>query len=155
MQIQFFVSGIPKAQPRMRAFSRNFGGKHVARVYDPGTAEGWKGAIALTARTHCPATPIDCALRLDIDFYFPRPKCLMRRKDPDGRIPHTAKPDRDNCDKAVLDCLKTLGFFRDDAQICAGEPRKWYAAKDGMPGALIRLSDVLDLLPAAKTGEAG
>ena len=37
-----FVHGEPKAQPRAKAFARN--GR--AGIYDPGTAEGWKGAIA-------------------------------------------------------------------------------------------------------------
>jgi len=45
-QIHFFVSGDPKAQPRIRAFAIN----GHARVYDPGTAEGWKSLIAVAAR---------------------------------------------------------------------------------------------------------
>jgi len=37
-KLSFFVAGIPKGQPRVKAFSR---GKH-AGVYDPGTSDGWK-----------------------------------------------------------------------------------------------------------------
>lgn len=135
-----FVAGEPKGQPRARAFTRVFGGKPTARMYDPGTAEGWKGAVALAMREHLPAEPIDGPVCVDIDFLFPRPKRLMRRCDPAGEIPHLAKPDRDNCDKAVLDCLKTLGLFRDDCQVCDGRPRKFYHAKTGRPGARITIS---------------
>jgi Holliday junction resolvase RusA-like endonuclease len=140
--ISFYASGIPKAQPRPRAFARRMGAKFVARVYESGTAEGWKGEIALAARAHTPAAPLTGPLRLDVDFFLPRPQSLMRKKDPDGPIPHTAKPDRDNLDKAVMDCLKSLGFFVDDAQVCAGEPRKFYAAKGATPGARIVLRTI-------------
>ena len=61
------VNGDPKPQPRPKAFKR---GKHAA-VYDPGTAEGWKGSIALAARELTPASPAafrwlprTCAYRL-------------------------------------------------------------------------------------------
>jgi Holliday junction resolvase RusA-like endonuclease len=110
-------------------------------MYDPGTAEGWKGCIAMAAETHCPAVPLDGPVSVSIDFLFQRPGRLLRKKDPDGRIPHVAKPDRDNCEKAVLDALTQLGFWRDDAQVCAGEVRKYYCARDEPAGAIITISD--------------
>jgi crossover junction endodeoxyribonuclease RusA len=135
--IAFRVFGIPKAQPRPRAWVRVINGKPTARVYDAGTAEAWKGDVARKAEEHRPPAPLDGPVRLDVDFIFPRPKSLLRRKDPEGRLPHVAKPDRDNCEKALLDCLKTLGFFTDDCQVCAGEPRKFYAAKGELSGAVV------------------
>lgn len=48
MTITFFIHGDPKPQPRPRAFARRMGAKFVARVYDAGTAEGWKSQIAMT-----------------------------------------------------------------------------------------------------------
>ena len=53
--ISFSVDGEPKAQPRPKAFARNFGNKWQARVYDPGTAEGWKSLIAIAVKPHLPA----------------------------------------------------------------------------------------------------
>jgi Holliday junction resolvase RusA-like endonuclease len=133
--IQFFAAGIPKAQPRPRAFARFIGGKAVARVYEAGTAEAWKGDIARAAQRHRPARPIEGPIRVDIHFIFPRPKRLLKKKSPAGRIEHTAKPDRDNLDKAALDCLTTLGFWPDDAAVCKGGPEKSYAAIGEQPGA--------------------
>jgi Holliday junction resolvase RusA-like endonuclease len=134
------VSGIPKGQPRARAFARPMGGgKFSARMYDPGSAEAWKGDIAHAfgaVSAPLPAGPI----RVDITFLFPRPGKLNRKKDPDGRVYHTAKPDRDNAEKAVLDCLTRLGVWADDAQVCEGTVRKFYAAKGERPGAEIRVS---------------
>jgi Holliday junction resolvase RusA-like endonuclease len=144
--ISFWVDGCPKAQPRPRAFARKFGDKYQARVYDSGSAEGWKGCIALAARAHKPAVPLDVPIRLDVDFYFPRPKCLMRKKDPEGVIRHVQKPDRDNLDKAVADTLTSIGFWRDDCLICEGEIRKFFVAKTGTPGARITVTPLADAL---------
>lgn len=67
MPILFRVFGTPKAQPRPRAFAKQLGGKAVARVYDAGTAEGWKGSIALAARQYVPDEPLIGPLRVDIE----------------------------------------------------------------------------------------
>lgn len=56
--IQFRVYGVPKGQPRPKAFARNFGGKWQARVYDPGTAESFKSAIAAAAQNCRPKVPL-------------------------------------------------------------------------------------------------
>lgn len=133
--IKFDVVGIPKGQPRPRAFSR--GGK--ARVHDPGTAECWKGAIAVAAQPHLPAVPIPGPVAVQIIFDLPRPKRLMRKKDPDGTIEHTSTPDADNLAKAVLDCLTEIGMWRDDSQVYNLQVLKEYHAKDGKPGAWIRI----------------
>jgi Holliday junction resolvase RusA-like endonuclease len=132
----FPVYGIPMPQPRPRATIR---GKH-AGVYDPGTATGWKSQIAIAARAYIPKTPIDAPVKLDISFVFPRPGRLLRKKDLDGRILHTARPDRDNLEKAVMDALTAIGMWRDDALVCDGSPRKFYAAKGELSGAFIQIS---------------
>lgn len=134
---RFEVRGIPKAQPRARAFSVVVKGKPSARMYDAGTAEAWKADVIRAGEAKRPAEPLTGPVRVDIDFLLPRPKRLMRKRDPDGELPATGKPDRDNLDKAVLDALKTDGWFLDDAQVWAGEPRKWYHAKTGHPGAIV------------------
>lgn len=133
------VDGVPKAQPRARAVKR---GKH-AGVYDPGTADGWKNLIAEAMKPHRPEAPLDGPIRLWLDIFFPRPKYMMAKKYSDHPILHTAKPDRDNCEKAICDILTQIGFWRDDAQVCGGEVNKWYVGRDGRPGCSI-IIDVLD-----------
>lgn len=128
--ISFFVHGEPKGQPRPRAFARKMGNKYVARVFDAGTAESWKSAIAFEARSHKPDAPIDGPVALSIAFHFPRPKSHYRtgkRADvlrDDAPKLHVGKPDADNAAKAVMDCLTQLGgFWRDDSQVA--ELRVW------------------------------
>lgn len=131
----FRADGLPKAQPRAKATMR---GKH-AGVYDPGTSDGWKAIVALAARPHRPVEPISGPVRVTIDLFFPRPKRLMRKSDPDYPIAHTSKPDRDNCEKAILDALTQDGWWHDDAQVCGGEVCKWYVSKGGRPGVQIEV----------------
>lgn len=137
--IEFYVQGIPKGQPRPRAFARRMGAKFVARVYDAGTAECWKSEIAVAARQHL-TEPLQGPLRVELTFYFPRPKSHFTKKGlrPEAPQWHTCKPDADNAAKAVLDCLTTLGMWGDDVQVCELVCRKQYAKSRG-PGALVNI----------------
>lgn len=129
--LSFFAEGLPKGQPRPRAFARKFGDKWSARVYDAGTAEGWKSAVALAAKPHLPSEPLTGALCLSVNFHMPRPKAHFRKN---GDVKEGApgypigKPDADNLVKAVLDCLTQLGVWRDDTQIVYMHVRKVYGA---------------------------
>ena len=139
--IAFRVRGIPKPQPRPRAFAKRIGGKYTARMYDGSSSEAWKSDVIRAGEPHRPEVPLDGPLEVSITFFLPRPKRLMRKKDPDGPVWAPGKPDRDNLDKAVLDCLTTDGWWRDDAQVVAGEVRKCYHAKEDVPGALIEIQE--------------
>jgi Holliday junction resolvase RusA-like endonuclease len=138
--ISFFVAGDPKGQPRPRAFAMNMGGgKFSARVFDSGTAEGWKSLIASAARPHVPAAPMLGPVRVYASFTFARPKAHYRGGKftalirEDAPAWHLAKPDADNCIKALLDALTQMGgFWRDDSQVCVCEARKLYGAIPGV-----------------------
>lgn len=113
--IRAFIHGIPKGQPRPRAFARN--GK--ARVYDPATAESWKSAIACELREKF-TEPFERRVRLNLVFILPRPKSHYRKNGelkPDQQLAHTNKPDLDNLAKAVLDACTTIGLWQDDALV--------------------------------------
>jgi Holliday junction resolvase RusA-like endonuclease len=140
--IVIVVPGDPKGQPRARAFYKKGLG---VRMYDAGTAEGWKGLIALASKPFIDSGfPISGPLRVTIDFRFARPKSHYRTGKhsaelrPDAPMFHTSKPDRDNAEKAVLDCLTRIGMWRDDSQVCCGEVRKTWAI---VGGATIRIED--------------
>lgn len=128
--IEFWVDGLPKAQPRPRACARN---GHVS-VYDPGTATEWKKCIEHAGRPHAPVLPHDGPVGLRIWFAMPRPKSHYRaggglRDDAPTR--HLAKPDLDNLEKAVMDTLTKIGFWRDDSLVCSKETHKVYGERPG------------------------
>lgn len=140
MLITFWVSGEPKPQPRPRAFAKKMGAKFVARVYDDGSAEGWKSRVALAVKPHLQPEPIDEPLSLAVELYLPRPGRLMRRSDPADPVPHTGRPDADNFAKAIMDALTQVGLWRDDGLIYDLSVKKHYTAKGGRPGAQITVA---------------
>ena len=143
---RFVVEGDPKAQPRARSFARKLkDGRVVARVYDAGTAEAWKTQVAAAAKPHRPATPLTGPVSLQIEFRMKRPKSHYgtgrnaNRLKPSAPVFHISKPDRNNLVKAVEDAMTQLGFWRDDAQVAAGETTKIYTLEGERPGVTIRV----------------
>lgn len=60
---------------------------------------------------HRPERPIDGAIRLETVWCFP-----LRKGDAEGQ-PHIERPDTDNLQKLLKDCMTDLGFWKDDAQV--------------------------------------
>lgn len=142
MTISFHVQGDPKPQPRPRAFARNMGGgKFAARVYDAGTAEGWKSCVALAAKPYLPPTPYEKPVSVSIQFIFERPKSHFRKKGaiaPSAPDFPTGRNDLDNLAKAVLDCLTQIGMWKDDGQVVKLNLSKAYTA-GGFAGAQVTI----------------
>jgi len=137
--IEFIVPAVPVAQPRARAVS--FNGR--ARVYEPTRhpVKAFKATVAMAAQAAYQGPPLAGPLRVDLVFVFPRNKGQIWKKRPMPRIRHTKKPDRDNCDKAVMDALTGI-LWVDDCQACEGEIVKWIAAGDEQPHVLVRVQEL-------------
>lgn len=136
---QVWVPGVPVPQPRPKAARRG----NFIQIYTPdpkGRLKDWKHAIACASVGIEPAAPFDCPIRMDLTLYCERPQSLMRKRDADGPVVNTTRPDRDNYEKAVMDAMTDCGWWIDDARVCAGETIKLYHAKTGQPGALIVVS---------------
>tara|TARA_Y100000590_G_scaffold8514_1_gene10678 strand:+ start:121 stop:594 length:474 start_codon:yes stop_codon:yes gene_type:complete len=137
----FRAYGDPKGQPRPRAFSMN--GK--VRMYDPGTAEHWKGQVAEAAHDHLPAAPYQGPLMLALVFYFKRPKAHFRSN---GLLKDNAplwvekKPDLDNMAKAVMDALTAMGMWGDDKQVVVVNMLKRYTVDDERAGVEVNVASV-------------
>ena len=141
MKIEVFVEGIPKGQPRPRAFNRG----NRAGVYDPGTADDWKRCIMLFLKRHRPAQPVTGGVIFAIHHYMPRPKSHYGTGKnagvlkADAPADYTAKPDADNLVKAAMDAITQMGgFWLDDSQVIACTITKRYA-DNGRHGALIKI----------------
>ena len=127
MNISFFAAGIPKAQPRVKAFVR---GGH-AGIYTPDGAETWKQEVRRQAAANAPESVMTGVVRVDLDFYLPRPKTHMDRHGvpkPKSPVWHCKKPDLDNLIKAVTDAITdTQRIWLDDSQVCFISATKSYA----------------------------
>lgn len=143
------ANGTPKGQPRPRAFVRG----NRAAVYDPGTAEGWKSAIAV-ACAELEGEMIESPLSVDLTFFMPRPKSHFKKsgqlKDSAPTYLFDKKPDADNLAKAVLDALTAIRVWKDDDQVCELTVRKYYEGDHAPrqhtpPGCVIRIAELSEI----------
>lgn len=136
--LDLFGEPVPQKRPR---FNRS------GHCYDDQKKikEGYRWQIKSQFRSEPLTTPI----ALDLIFFMPIPKSLSKlkkRQMENGLIGHIKKPDLDNLQKLVLDCLNNL-VFEDDSQVCEIRAKKIYSSK---PGTLVRViplaADKRDLL---------
>lgn len=148
--LTFQVLGDPKGQPRPRAFAmRTAMGGYTARVFDAGTAEGWKSLIALAAKNSRPPAPILGPVKVTVGFVFRRPNAHYRGSKVGNPLragaptEHTSKPDIDNLVKALLDAITQTGLvWRDDTQVSHLASWKAYGDK---PGAVVEIRTLEEL----------
>lgn len=142
--ITFIVPAVPVAQPRQRHRIITSGARTFAQNYTPRDAPvgTFKATVRLAAQHAYKGPPLTGPLRVDVLLVFPRPTNLIWKTRAMPRLRHAKKPDRDNCDKAVMDALKGL-LWVDDSQACAGEVQKWIAAGDEQPHVRISVAELL------------
>jgi len=131
--VRLIVRGEPKSQPRPR-----FVNGRVISNTSPAVSS-WQSAVrsvaseALNALAGGMLTKAT-SLRVDVTFFFP-----TKKSDRWGK-PHTQKPDRDNCDKLILDeCTKVGLFGGDDCRVSAGMIRKYWCRPSG-DGCIVEVS---------------
>jgi len=78
---------------------------------------------------YAPETPLQGAIRLEIDIFYSWRKSETKKNRATGRMPVTTKPDLDNWVKQFNDCLTRLAFWRDDAQVFDMHLTKFYSDK--------------------------
>jgi Holliday junction resolvase RusA-like endonuclease len=137
-QFDCVIPGAPIGKGRPRATKM---GNHV-RLYTPKRTADWERSSALIMRNAWMSAPSDALCKAEIVAVFPRPKRLLRKKDPEHRLWHGSKPDIDNVCKSVLDSLVMGGVIRDDTQVVFLNARSVYASKSEGPCVEVRLSSI-------------
>jgi len=81
--------------------------------------------------------PLECAVFVIAVFYFAAPESWSEKKKrrayglEEPRILHAVKPDKDNCEKFINDCLDGV-VIKNDAQIYGGLALKEYREEPGI-----------------------
>ena len=114
--IKFIIEGEPHGKGRPR-----FGN---GRTYTPKKTMEYEKLVAFSAHK-ASLKKTSSAISVEIMAIHKRPKRLMRKSDPKGRIIKDTKPDIDNIVKAVLDGLKS---FFDDKQVYYLVASKYWSA---------------------------
>lgn len=125
--IRITVNGEPTPQQRHR--HHQVKGADFVSTYDPSSKkkkEFLKACLPLK-----PKRPYEQPLRVDMVFYFSRPKSHYRTgkyahilKDTAPTL-HVSRPDADNCAKFVKDSLNKT-FWKDDSFVCDMNVKKRY-----------------------------
>lgn len=136
MKVRFTAWVEPEGKGRPRARVTN--GGH-AQIYTPTKTRQYEAKIAQIASEYLPPGRLEGPLRVDILAVIARPGRLCRKKDPDGLLWCPKRPDADNIRKAVLDALAP--YWKDDAQVVAGETVKAYCEHDGRPRIEVAITD--------------
>lgn len=79
-------------------------------IYTPMNVKVAKDEIIKYLKPFIPACPFEGALELKVNWLFPK----GHHKDLEWRI---TKPDTDNLEKMLKDCMTELHFWKDDAQV--------------------------------------
>lgn len=95
------------------------------RFYDPPEVKAAREKLKAHLAKHKPAEPYQCGVRLVVKWLFPK------GKHPDGRY-RTTRPDTDNLQKLLKDCMTAEGFWKDDALVCSEIAEKFWAETPGI-----------------------
>ncbi len=105
--------------------------------YDPPAVKAAKKVLTSHLVLHRPDEPLTGALTLRTVWLFPRGKS---HKNGEWRI---TKPDTDNLQKLLKDCMTKTGFWHDDAQVVREVvEKKWSDEPCGIDIEIIELEEV-------------
>lgn len=100
--------------------------------YDPPELKVAKDKLLSHLYKYQPEKPYECGVRLVTKWLFPK------GKHPDGEYRIT-KPDTDNLQKLLKDCMTMRGFWKDDALVASEIVEKFWA---DIPGIYIRIEEL-------------
>lgn len=100
--------------------------------YDPPDVKNTREKLTANLARHRPEKAYSCGVRLTVKWLFPKGK----HKDGEYRI---TKPDTDNLQKMLKDCMTLCGFWKDDALVASEICEKFWA---DIPGIYIRIDEL-------------
>lgn len=124
MIVKFTVLGEVRSKQRPRATIIN----GHARVYTPKDTVMYENLVRYAYQEQV-GKKLEGAIEMRCKFYFPIPKSVSKKQRAlmeTETIPHTKKPDADNCIKCVTDGMQSVAFD-DDKQIYKLIGEKYYS----------------------------
>lgn len=129
--ISFFMPMAPPTCTHQEKQVQVVKGKPV--FYDPPAVKAARQKLTAHLAGHRPDEPITTGCKLFVKWCFPR----GRHGQGEYR---TTKPDTDNLQKLLKDCMTAAGFWKDDALVAEEIVGKYWADP---PGIYIRIEGLL------------
>lgn len=131
--IQFFLPMHPPTVTAQEHRIMHLKGKPV--IYDSPELKSAKSKLTASLAAHRPETPFCSGVRLVVKWLFP--VCGKHRN---GEY-RTSRPDTDNLQKMLKDCMTRCGFWKDDALVASEICEKFWA---DVPGIWIYIEELAD-----------
>lgn len=130
MRTDFFMPMIPPTITHQEKKVHVVNGKPI--FYEGQELKAARSKLEAHLAKHKPDKKYTGGIELLVKWCFPRGK----HKDGEYRI---TKPDTDNLQKMLKDCMTRVGFWEDDAQVCLEITEKFWA---DIPGIYISIRNV-------------
>lgn len=130
---EFFMPMIPPTVTAQEHKVTVRNGKPI--FYDPPEVKAAEEKLVANLCKHRPDEPYREGVRLTVKWLFPR----GRHRDGEYR---TTKPDTDNLQKLLKDCMTICGFWADDALVASEICEKFWADKAGIYVRIEELSEL-------------
>ena len=121
---------IPPTATHQEKQVRVVNGKPV--FYDPPEVQAARAKLTAHLVGYAPERPMEGAVRLMVKWCFPR----GRHRNGQYRA---TKPDTDNLQKLLKDCMTAAKFWKDDAQVASEIVEKYWMTS---PGIYIRAEEI-------------
>lgn len=134
MKLEFFLSmRKPPTVTHQEKQVRVLNGKPV--FYEPQELKAARGLLLGSLLKYKPEKPFPAGVRLAVKWLFP-----PGRHEPGSY--RTTRPDTDNLQKLLKDCMTQAGFWKDDAQVASELVEKLWAEDEMHTGIYIRLEEL-------------
>lgn len=127
---EFFMAMIPPTITHQEKKVHVVHGRPV--FYEPSELKAARQKLMACLGQHAPAEPYQGGLRLIVKWCFPK----GRHADGEYKI---TKPDTDNLQKLLKDCMTSVKFWSDDEQVASEIVEKFWAE---IPGIYIRVTEL-------------
>lgn len=121
--LSFTIPIIPTAQQRVRHTKRG-------RAYKSTEQENNERTLEAMLMPYVPETPMNGPVNLLFVAYMPIPASISKKARQAmlcEETPHIKKPDLDNLEKQLLDCMTRMRFWDDDRQVFCVVKKKVYS----------------------------
>jgi Holliday junction resolvase RusA-like endonuclease len=131
MITEFFMAMIPSTTTHQQKQVTVVNGKPV--FYEPAELKAARAKLMGHLGQHAPKNKYTSSIRLMTKWCFP-----ITGKHTDGEYKYT-KPDTDNLQKLLKDCMTDSGYWKDDALVVSEIVEKFWAK---VPGIYIRIEAI-------------
>ena len=139
--MEFYVKIVP---PTVTAQEKKVSVVHGKPVfYEPAPLKRARRELIMRLMPFSPEAPLQGPLEFVVRWQFPRGK---KHKNGEWRV---TRPDTDNLEKLLKDCMTKCGFWKDDAQVVRETVEKVWS--DEPTGIYVRIEELEEISDVQKS----